>query len=240
MEVLNKKLRRAIGITFSYKEFFAEFLEDLKTNAILTGMINASINPDVDHSVLVKLVNDYSKCGPSMGFSAKKLAYSALEMVCTALAEDASTPSEDQTALSNQILNVARYVGIEGEEDYHFQVATYNLSETISRIIGETVPIVPVQSTAFGGIVTFTVFDGGSGYVSDGSTTLQLASTEVDDSVNAEVTLNIVSGSVVLGEYASNVVNDSGSGFYVGQVVTLEDTVNALDTPALAIVDSIG
>jgi hypothetical protein len=234
MEVLSKKLRRVIGITFSYKEFFAEFLEDLKTNTQVVAILDPT-----QEANLATLIDRYNNCGPSMGFSTKKYAYESLELVCNALAEDASIPEADKSALSSGILDVARYVGIAGEEDYHFQVATYNLSETISRIIGETVPIVPVQSTAFGGIVTFTVFDGGSGYTDGVGTSLELASTEVDDSVNAEVTLDIVSGSVVLGEYASDVVDVAGSGFYVGQVVTVEDPVNALGTPALAFVDSI-
>lgn len=234
MEVLNKKLKRAIGITFSYKEFLLEFLEDVKTNAQIVEILDSS-----QEAKLLSLITKYSNCGPSMGFSTKQYAYESLELVCNALSEEASIPEADKTALSSGILNVARYIGIEGEEDYHFQVATYNLSETISRIIGETVPIVPVQPTAFGGIVTFTVFDGGSGYTNGVETALELASTEVDDSINAEVTLDIVSGSVVLGEYDNNVVNVAGSGFYVGQIVTVEDPINTLDTPALAIIDSI-
>jgi hypothetical protein len=232
MVVLNKKLKRSIGITFSYKEFFAEFLEDLRTNVQVIEILDSS-----QEAKLLSLITKYNNCGPSMGFSTKQYAYEALELVCNALSEDASIPEADKLALSSGVLNVARYVGITGEEDYHFQVATYNLSETISRIIGETVPIVPVQSTAFGGIVTFTVFDGGSGYTNGVETALELTSTEVDDSEVATVELDIVGGSVELGEFTTLT---SGSGFYVGQIVTLEDpSVNGLDTPALAIVDSI-
>lgn len=229
---LNRKLKRTIGITFSYKEFFAEFLEDLRTNPQVVAILSPA-----QETLLDSLVFKYKTCGPSMGFSAKKFAYESLELVCNALAADASIPESDKSALSGGILDIARFVGIEGEEDYHFQVATYNLSETLSRILGETVPIVPIESTAFGGIVTFTVFDGGSGYTDGVGTALELTSTEVDDSEVATVELDIVGGSVELGEFTTLT---QGSGFYVGQVVTLEDpSVNSLDTPALAVVDSV-
>lgn len=224
MAVLNTKLKRTIGMTFSFKQYLSEFLHDLSTNPTLTTAINDA--PTMAN--LVKLANDFDKIGPAMGFSAKETAYEILNVTCSGLIAWANTPAGDKTALNSQILNVTKYVGLEGENDFHFQVAVYNLSEVLSRILGE---VVAIPAATLGGIGDFEVFDGGSGYT---GTTAALMSTESDDSVDGEATVVLSSGSVVLDTYTATT---PGSGFYVGQIITVEDGVS--DTPALAVVLTI-
>ena len=232
VKALNPKLKRTIGITFSYKEFFSEFLHDVATNQLIMGELSAPQQALID-----LLVQKYDLVGPSMGFSAKQYAYEALEIACAALVGSADVGSAQKALLTKGILDVARYVGLEGEGDFNFMVATYNLSEVIAGIIGESIPII---SPPFGGVASFRVFDGGSGYTNGLATEFTLVSTEPDDTDPAEVTLDVVGTSIVLGTYEADV---AGDGFFVGQIVTVEDLLgnvgDAYDTPALAIVEAI-
>lgn len=235
MAVLNTKLKRTIGITFSFKEYLSEFLHDLATSSTLTTAINDA--PTM--ASLVKLANDFDLIGPAMGFAAKQTAYEILRITCEGLIAWADLPAEDKTSLNTLVLNLTKYtqIGLEGEEDFHFQVAVYNLSEVISRILGE---VVAIPSVALGAIVEFEVFDPGSGYTNGTDVTVDLISTEIDETTDGSGTVDIANGGVVLGTYTIGAApDDGGAGFYVGQVITVEDGVNASDTPALAVVNSI-
>jgi hypothetical protein len=232
VKVLNRKLKRTIGITFSYKEFFSEFLHDLETNPVVIESLSSA-----EEEAYSALVKKYDLSNPSMGFSTKQFAYEALEIVCKALVADSDIPADSKPALNRSLLDVARYVGLEGEEDFHFQVATYNLAEVVSRIVGE---VVAIPKLILGGIASFRVFEGGSGYTNGLAEELTLISTEIDDSDPAEVTLDIVGNKVVLGTYTTD---DPGDGFFVGQIVTVEDLLgnvgDAYTTPALAVVETL-
>lgn len=234
MAVLNTKLKRSIGITFTFKQYLSEFLHDLATSPTLTTAINDA--PTM--ASLVKLANDFDLIGPAMGFAAKQTAYEILRISCEGLIAWAQLPAEDKTTLNDLVLNLTKYtqVGLEGERDFHFQVAVFNLSEVLSRILGE---VVAIPASALGAIVEFEVFDAGSGYTNGTDVTVDLVSTELDDTTNGSGTVDIADEGVVLGTYTIGVGDDGGAGFYVGQIITVEDGVNNSDTPALAVVNSV-
>lgn len=230
---LNTKLYRTVGITFSFKEFLQEYLNDLKTNVILVEELTSE--QEVEFNALV---TKFILAGPSMGFSAKQYLYEALEIVVQALISAPTlTNNAEAEQLNKGLLKIARYVGLEGEEDYNMQTAVYTLSETISSVVGETAQVL---NDVLGAVVTLSVFDGGGGYTaSQDPYVVDFESSDNDGSTDG--TISVVSnadGEIVLGDYS---VTTGGSGFATGQIVLIADPSLTPGTysPALAEVISI-
>lgn len=231
----NKKLYRAIGMPFTYKQFLQEFLTDLSTNALVLNVIS---DPD-DQAQLVSLKDDFILCGPSMGFSAKQYAYEFLEKIVQGLIDGASLTSEEDAKLNKYLLEVLRYVGIEGEGDFNFQNAIFRLAETISAVTGETVQIV---DSVVGTVASLLVFDGIGGFTPSTPLSVIFDSSETsDDSTSGTLDLDVDGdGNVVNGEYISPKITDARDGFYVGQIVVLYESGTPEDIVALAEVTAIG
>lgn len=181
-----------------------------------------------------ELRDKFVGCGPTMGFEAKKFAYGTFELVVDALVNNPSVPSDPWDAILNdQLVEITRYVGIAGEEDFHFMVAVYNISATLAQIL---------QITPVGGIATLTLASGGSGYTVDGADgdetgVVFLATLSPQDQTEPSLYQAAVVEATIAGGVVTTLtaISDSGAGFAVGDVVSLE-----IDTSALGQEDATG
>jgi hypothetical protein len=117
MTVTTATLKKLVGIEFEFKSSLDDFLQTVLDNKLVLEYNSGSNTPAARTSSL----NSFVSCGPSMGFEAKKFAYGTLELIVNALVNNPDVP-EDPYAneLNDQLVNVTRYVGMEGEGDYHF------------------------------------------------------------------------------------------------------------------------
>jgi len=240
--ILNEGLSRTLGIEFEFKLKLQTLLAEFQSNAIV-----AAANTEAAAALVA--LNKFNKTGPSMGFEAKRDAYACLEQIVLALQANANVPAADKTALTSELVNVTRFVGLEGEEDFHFMVATFNLCEVISGIIGEVETEVVEDTAAEGGIVTITLLDGGSGYTNAGAgaTNFSLVSTEDsgggDGNAVASTGLSVVDGVVTATGGDVITVTAAGADYSVGDIVILalsnSGTLPAGATPALAEVTTL-
>jgi hypothetical protein len=227
------RLKRLVGIEFEYKASLGDYFTTLLANKLVLEYSETGNTPSIRSGLLVK----YKDCGPSMGFSTKQFAYGILELVVDALVNNPDVPTDPYAnALNDQLVNITRYVGIAGEGDYHFMVAVYNLSVTLSEILGNVVPIGPLVTL---GAIT----DGGENYTVDGEdggnatgvvfrAYLELANqTDPDQYAEASLEGTIVDGVVT----AVTDILDAGDGFAVGDVLLLE-----IDTEAAGQGDAAG
>ena len=234
--ILNEGLSRTLGIEFEFKLKLQTLLAEFQSNAIVAAAATEAA------AALVAL-NRFNKTGPSMGFEAKRDAYACLEQIVLALQANTNVPTTDKTALTSELVNVTRFVGLEGEEDFHFMVATFNLCEVISGIVGEVETEVVEDSAPEGGVLGISLLDGGSGYTNaaDGGTTFFLVSTEDsgggDGNASLSVGLSVVGG-VVTAATDPVGVTVPGAAYSVGDIVVVAldaaGTIPAGATPALA------
>lgn len=234
--ILNQGLSRTLGIEFEFKLKLQTLLGEYKDSAIVQA---EAAQATAAATALTKFI----KCGPSMGFEAKRNAYACLEQIVIALKNSATVPAADDTALTEELVNVTRYVGLEGEEDFHFMVAVFNLCELISGVLGETETAVVEDVAPEGGILTISLLDGGSGYTNaaDGATNFFFVSTEDsgggDGNASTAAGLSVVGGAVVASADPLGVAVP-GSDYSVGDIVILAldnaGTIPAGATPALA------
>lgn len=144
-------LKRLIGIEYEYKLELQTWFDTVLSNDLLVGWSSGTNTP----AARTALYDKFVACGPSMGFSAKQFAYGILELVIDALVNNVDVPTNPYVNdLNDQLVNVTRYVGLEGEGDYHFMVAVYNLSVTLADIIDD---IVPVNNAPVGTSKTITI-----------------------------------------------------------------------------------
>jgi len=234
--ILNEGLSRTLGIEFEFKLKLQTLLTEFKDDSLVQAQAGEA-------AAAAAALTKFIQCGPSMGFEAKRNAYACLEQIVIALQASPSVPAADDTALTNELVNVTKFVGLEGEEDFHFMVAVFNLCEVISGIVGEVETEVVEGSAPEGGILTITLIDGGSGYTNaaDGATTFFLVSTEDsgggDGNANLDNGLSVVDG-VVTASGDSLGVPVPGADYSVGDIVIIAldaaGTLPAGSTPALA------
>lgn len=234
--ILNEGLSRTLGIEFEFKLKLQTLLGEYQAAPLVQAEA-------AEAAAALVALNKFIGCGPSMGFEAKRYAYGCLEQVVLALVASATVPAADKTALNDQLVNVTYYVGLEGEEDFHFMVAAFNLCEVISGILGETETAVVEGTADEGGILTVLLLDGGSGYTTDG--TVDTAASAIFDLDGTEdagngtgATADIeLTGGVVTSVTA---VVAPGSGYSVGDILVLGATApQTLDTPAIVEVTAI-
>lgn len=144
-------LKRLIGIEYSYKLELQSWFATVLADPLLAGYSLGENTPGARAELLTK----FNLCGPSMGFSAKQFAYGILELAINGLVSNVDVPTDPyQNQLNDQLVNVSRYVGIAGEGDYHFMVAVYNLSVTLSDLFTN---IDPVNNPPSGADKTITI-----------------------------------------------------------------------------------
>jgi hypothetical protein len=214
---MSATLKRLVGIPYSYKLELQNFFSTVLADKLVLEYNVTGNTP----SIRTGLYNDFVACGPSMGFSTKQFAYGLLELIISALVNNPDVPTEPyETDLNSQLVNVSRYVGLEGERDFHFSVAVYNLSVTLSAILDNVTPVGP--------ILTLTLTTGGTGYTIDGTdedetgvvflATLALGDqTDPAQYADAVVEATIAGGIVT----ALTAIVSGGDGFAVGDVVDL-------------------
>lgn len=214
---MSATLKKLVGMPYSYKLELQSFFSTVLANKLVLEYDTAGNTP----AIRTSLYNDFVACGPSMGFSTKQFAYGLLELVIAALVNNPDVPTDPyENDLNAQLVNVSRYVGLEGERDFHFMVAVYNLSVTLSAILDNVTPVGP--------ILTLTLADGGSGYTVDGSdedetavvflATLALENrTDPAQYVPAVIEATIAGG--IITELTA--ITSGGNGFAVGDVVSL-------------------
>ena len=245
--ILNEGLSRTLGIEFEFKLRLQTLLAEFKDDPLVRYANGVSGTETAQYAAAGTALTKFIKCGPSMGFEAKRNAYAVLEQVVTALKNSGKVPAADDTALTSELVNVTRFVGLEGEEDFHFMVAVFNLCEKVSGVVGEVETEVNEGVASTGGITTIVLLDGGSGYTVDGtdedeaSYKVLLSGTEdTGNGTGGKATVVLAAG-VITGVTS---VDTAGSGYSVGDILTLEvDTgVHAsgtLDTQALVEVTAV-
>lgn len=234
--ILNEGLSRTLGIEFEFKLKLQTLLTEFKDDSLVQAQAGEA-------AAAAAALTKFIQCGPSMGFEAKRNAYACLEQIVIALQASPSVPAADDTALTNELVNVTKFVGLEGEEDFHFMVAVFNLCEVISGIVGEVETEVVEGSAPEGGVLGISLLDGGSGYTDagDGLTTFFLVSTEDsgggDGNASLDAGLSVVGG-VVTASADPLGVSVPGAAYSVGDIVILAldsaGTIPAGATPALA------
>ena len=245
--ILNEGLSRTLGIEFEFKLKLQTLLTEFKDDPLVRYANGVSGTETTQYPLAVAALTKFIKCGPSMGFEAKRNAYAVLEQVVGALKASSKVPGADDTALTNELVNVTKFVGLEGEEDFHFMVATFNLCELISGVVGEVETEVVEGSAPEGGIITVVLLDGGSGYTTNGTTaaadpySVLLTGTEDADNGTGGKASVVLAGGVIT---AINSVTAAGSAYSVGDILTLEvDTAvhgsGTLGTQALVEVTAI-
>lgn len=214
---MSATLKRLVGIPYSYKLELQSFFSTVLADKLVLEYDVSGNTP----AIRTSLYNDFVACGPSMGFSTKQFAYGLLELVIAALVNNPDVPTDPyENDLNAQLVNVSRYVGLEGERDYNFSVAVYNLSVTLSAILDNVTPVGP--------ILTLTLTSGGTGYTVDGAdgdetgvvflATLALGDqTDPAQYADAVVEATIAGGIVT----ALTAIVSGGDGFAVGDVVDL-------------------
>lgn len=131
-------LKRLIGIEYSYKLELQTWFATVLADELIVGYSDGENTPAARADLLEK----FNLCGPSMGFSAKQYAYGLLELVIDSLVSNVDVPADPYAnSLNDQLVNVSRYVGLAGEGDFHFMVAVYNLSVTLSSIFTNIAPV---------------------------------------------------------------------------------------------------
>lgn len=131
-------LKRLIGIEYSYKLELQSWFATVLADELIVGYSEGENTPNARADLLDK----FNRCGPSMGFSAKQYAYGLLELVINSLVSNVDVPADPYAnSLNDQLVNVSRYVGLEGDGDFHFMVAVYNLSVTLSSIFTNIAPV---------------------------------------------------------------------------------------------------
>ena len=242
--ILNEGLFRTLGIEFEFKLRLQTLLTEFKDDPLVRYVNGASGTETAQYTAATAALTKFIKCGPSMGFEAKRNAYAVLEEVVTALKAASQVPATDDTALTTELVNVTKFVGLEGEEDFHFMVAAFNLCELISGVVGEVETEVVEETAATGGITTFVLLDGGSGYTIDGSDEdeaaykVLLSGTEDTGNGTGGKATVVLAGGIITGITS---VDTAGSGYSVGDILTLEVDTGAsgqgsgtLGTQALA------
>jgi hypothetical protein len=124
-------LKRLIGIEYSYKLELQNWFGTVLADELLVGWSSGANTP----AARTALYDKFVACGPSMGFSAKQFAYGILELVIDALVNNVDVPTDPYVnTLNDQLVNVTRFVGLEGEGDFSFMVAVYELSVTLDSV----------------------------------------------------------------------------------------------------------
>ena len=247
--ILNEGLSRTLGIEFEFKLRLQTLLAEFKDDPLVRYVNGASGTETAQYAAAGTALTKFIKCGPSMGFEAKLNAYAVLEQVVTALKNSGKVPAADDTALTSELVNVTRFVGLEGEEDFHFMVAVFNLCEKVSGVVGEVETEVNEGVAATGGITTIVLLDGGSGYTVDGSDEdeaaykVLLSGTEDTGNGTGGKATVVLEGGIITGVTS---VDTAGSGYSVGDILVLAVDTGAsgqgsgtLDTEALVEVTAV-
>lgn len=139
MATRNKVLKSKLGIEFEFKNSLLSFLTNVLSNVIVEDYDVPGNTPALRESSLDNLF----LVGSSMGFEYKVAAYNLFALVDSAVLASEDVAEEDKELVDTLTSLVSRYVGLEGDGDFHFMVAVYRLAEAISQALDMTDEVTP-------------------------------------------------------------------------------------------------
>ncbi len=134
MSTRNTVLKSKLGIEFEFKNSLTPYLELVISNPLILDYSVAGNTPTIRQAAIDKV----GLVGSTMAFEYKASVYGALKLVNDAIVESEDVALEDKNSITALTMLVSRYVGMEGDGDFHFMVAVYTLSEKISEVLDIT------------------------------------------------------------------------------------------------------
>jgi hypothetical protein len=131
MTTRNLALSKKVGIEFEFKRTLIEYLQTVIANSLVVSYNVAGNTP----ALRTKAITNLGYLTAAMGFEYKSQAYRALKLIDDAILANGSVLTDDKNAITALVSLVSRYVGMEGDGDFHFDVAVYKLSEAISKAL---------------------------------------------------------------------------------------------------------
>ena len=131
MAIRNLALYKKVGIEFEFKRTLIEYLQTVISNSNVVSYNVTGNTP----TLRTRAITNLGYLTAAMGFEYKSQAYRALKLIDDAILANGSISQGDKDAISALTSLVSRYVGMEGDGDFHFDVAVYKLSEAISEAL---------------------------------------------------------------------------------------------------------
>lgn len=149
MTLYNPVLKEKIGVEFEFKASLVSYLESTIENEYITNYDE----PDNSPALRQKAVNRVRLTTPAMKFEYKAGAYGALKLINDVLLNTPAIDPDDKELISSLLNLVYRYVGMEGEDGYHFMVAVFRVAEAISAALDNAAPLMapaptPIKETS--------------------------------------------------------------------------------------------
>lgn len=133
MTVNNPTLYEKVGLSFEFKKTLTSYLNKATNESEVVNGYNVPSNtPQIRQAA----VNRVALATPAMKFEYKAGAYMSFKLINDAISASVEVSQEDKNVISSLTNLVSRYVGLAGDDDYHFMVAAYQLSEAISEALG--------------------------------------------------------------------------------------------------------
>jgi hypothetical protein len=133
MATRNKTLKSKLGVEFEFKNSLTPYL----TTVISQDLISFHNAPGNSQGERETAVAKVGLVGSTMAFEYKAAVYRAFKLINDVIL-DSDAPQEDKDNISTLTMLVSRYVGMEGDGDFHFMVAVYKLAEAISQTLDIT------------------------------------------------------------------------------------------------------
>lgn len=131
MTIRNPTLHEKVGLSFEFKKTLTSYLNKvIETPEVLDYEAEGN-DPEVRQTSVQRVV----LATPAMKFEYKAGVYKAFKLIDDALLDSTEVSSEDKQRINSLTNLVSRYVGLAGDDDYHFMVASYTLSEAISEAL---------------------------------------------------------------------------------------------------------
>ncbi len=131
MTIRNKTLKSKLGIEFEFKNSLVPYLSDVLDQSAVSSYNVAGNTPSTRQASVDKL----GLVGSTMGFEYKAAAYRAFKLIDDAILNSLDVSQGDKDEINMLTMLVSRYVGMEGDGDFHFMVASYKLAEAISQAL---------------------------------------------------------------------------------------------------------
>lgn len=131
MTINNPILRDKVGMSFEFKRSFIQYLYKVLSASEVYDYDVEGNSPEIREEA----VNKVDLTTPAMKFEYKAAAYRSLALIDEAILNSEGVGNTEKSKISSLTMLVSRYVGLSGDDDYHFMVAVYQLSEAISEAL---------------------------------------------------------------------------------------------------------
>jgi hypothetical protein len=131
MAINNPVLHEKVGLSFEFKKTLTSYLNKvIETPEVLDYDVEGN-DPVIRQNSVERVV----LATPAMKFEYKAGVYRAFKLIDDALLANSEVALEDKEKIDSLTNLVSRYVGLAGDDDFHFMVAAYTLSEAISEAL---------------------------------------------------------------------------------------------------------